>query len=225
VTHAQPDPAAEAPPKRTLVFVSGQLLLAGILARLFTDAGQNWAVEVLDIDHDDLLRECRRIGPNVVVVDVDRDVIPGLAVVAHLARENPASAVLVLGEISGPATAQALRRGARGVLTYAASPQDVLDSVEAAAAGHTTVEPVALAGLIGRGTADPAPPASECERLSTRESDILRRLVAGTSTCEIAAELGISVQTVRKHTQNILHKLGAHSKLEAAAMAVRSGFV
>jgi DNA-binding NarL/FixJ family response regulator len=68
-------------------------------------------------------------------------------------------------------------------------------------------------------------PRNDDRVLSPRELEILRLLVRGRPTREIAADLGISVQTVRKHTQNVLAKLQVHSKLAAAAVAVRDGLV
>jgi DNA-binding NarL/FixJ family response regulator len=61
--------------------------------------------------------------------------------------------------------------------------------------------------------------------LTPRESEILALLAGGASTRQIAGRLVISEKTVKTHVQNILRKLGAASRLEAAAIAVRAGFV
>jgi DNA-binding NarL/FixJ family response regulator len=67
---------------------------------------------------------------------------------------------------------------------------------------------------------DPPPTA-----LTTREGEVLERLARGQSQAEIAAELGISSKTVANHLQNVLTKLGAHSRAEAVALAYRNGLV
>jgi len=67
---------------------------------------------------------------------------------------------------------------------------------------------------------DPTPTA-----LTTREGEVLQRLARGQSQAEIAAELGISSKTVANHLQNVLTKLGAHSRAEAVALAYRNGLV
>jgi DNA-binding NarL/FixJ family response regulator len=54
---------------------------------------------------------------------------------------------------------------------------------------------------------------------------VLRAISNGRTNAEIAGELFLSVNTVRNHVQSVLTKLGAHSKLEAAAIAVREGLV
>jgi DNA-binding CsgD family transcriptional regulator len=65
----------------------------------------------------------------------------------------------------------------------------------------------------------------ESDGLTRREREVLVRLTAGASTDEIALDLAISKHTVRTHVQNLLAKLGVHSKLEASAYAVRHGLV
>lgn len=225
VADRQAEPASQRRATRSLLFVSRQLLLAGTLARLFVASEEGWSVDVLDLEHPDLLAECRRRQPDVLVLDVDSHVIPGIELVAQLTAILPAAAVLALGEFDGRLTADALQCGAKGVLTYAATPQQVHDGVEAAAEGRVAVDASALTGLVGGRNPVAAPASAAQHLLSERELDILRRLASGASPRAIAQEFGISVQTVRKHTQNILGKLGVHSKLQAAAVAVRDGLV
>ncbi len=61
--------------------------------------------------------------------------------------------------------------------------------------------------------------------LSPREIEVLSRLAAGTSTKELAAELFLSVNTVRNHVQRAIEKLGAHNRLEAVSIARRAGVI
>jgi DNA-binding NarL/FixJ family response regulator len=63
------------------------------------------------------------------------------------------------------------------------------------------------------------------ERLTPRETQILQEMAAGSSPEHIAKELGMSPHTLRTHTQNILTKLGVHSKMEALVLAIRHGKV
>ncbi len=67
----------------------------------------------------------------------------------------------------------------------------------------------------------PEPPAAPVERLTPREQEILKLLAGGEGTGAIARRLFVSTATVRNHTQNILTKLGVHSRLEAVAFAFR----
>ena len=67
--------------------------------------------------------------------------------------------------------------------------------------------------------------AQRLSRLTPRELEILQRLAEGQAPDQIAAELGMSKHTLRTHTQNVLTKLGVHSKLEAIVVAIRHGKV
>jgi DNA-binding NarL/FixJ family response regulator len=69
----------------------------------------------------------------------------------------------------------------------------------------------------------PAPP-DPFDVLTSREREVLDCMVAGLSRAEIAAQLQVSPNTVRTHTQNLISKLGAHSSLEVVTMALRARY-
>lgn len=74
----------------------------------------------------------------------------------------------------------------------------------------------------------PAPSTASTKRhssLTTRERDVLRQVATGLPTAAVASTLCISEATVRNHLHNILSKLGAHSRLEAVAVALRDGLI
>jgi len=210
----------------TAVFISRQLLLADTVGRLVSQ-GSAWSVKVLDRDDPHLLHLAAKAEPSVVILDVDDHLLPGFELLSLLVARLPGAAVLVLGELDGLASAEALHRGARGCLTYAASPSDVADAMKAATEGRTAVGAAVLRQLVGGQPrpAETALRATPADLLTGREVVVLQQLAAGLSTREIAGHLGISTQTVRKHTQHILVKLGVHSKLEAAALAAREHLV
>lgn len=210
---------------RNVLFITRQQLLAQTLGRILARDG-DWSVRVLDRDHPRLLDQVAAAEPAVVVVEMDTDVVPSLNLISTLVDSSAGQAVIALGELDGPTTAEVVCRGAKGSMTYAGSLGDLKRAFEAAAEGRTAVGSAALTGLVGsRATRPRASTANPAHRLSPREREVLRRLAAGQSTRAIADELHISVQTVRKHTQNILGKLGTHSKLQAAAIAVREALV
>jgi DNA-binding CsgD family transcriptional regulator len=101
---------------------------------------------------------------------------------------------------------------------------------------HPVGERARLARDGGDGADAPAPEASSAPRrnggepadqppLTAREREVLRWVAAGHPNKDIARELGLSLATVRNHVHNTLEKLGVHSKLEAASLAFRSGWV
>jgi len=221
MTDQQPvgDPDSD---RRTLLFVTHQPLLAETLAYLFA-SDSSWDVRVLTDDHPDLPSACRALNPSVVVVDVDSDVVPGLTLLGNIRLAVPQAGVVVIGD-SSPGLVEAIGFGAHAYLTYDASIEALRDAVDAARAGRTTIDALELGALLGDlRRVQPDEPARP--PLSSREAEILRRLAAGESTESIADALGIRVATARKHIQNILKKLGVHSKLQAAAYAVKAGLV
>ncbi len=82
-----------------------------------------------------------------------------------------------------------------------------------------------LVNRLGASAAPAAPPAEPTAPLTPREREILRLLASGEGTRAIARRLFVSTATVRNHTQNILAKLGVHSRLEAVALAFRSQLI
>ena len=97
--------------------------------------------------------------------------------------------------------------------------QELVDAVRVVAAGETWFAPSSLVRLV-KAARTPDPTGGP---LTARERQVVQLMVDGASTAAIARELGVSVNTVRNHTQSVLRKLGAHSRLEAAATAVRLG--
>ena len=73
--------------------------------------------------------------------------------------------------------------------------------------------------------APPTPEPSGGPRLTVREREVLQRLVSGERTQTIAMGMGVSYSTARTHVQNLLHKLGVHSRLEAVAFALSNSLV
>jgi len=153
--------------------------------------------------------------------------LPGVAVVAEAAEaavliaEAPVpeaeAPVLVLAE--GPAALTALRLGARGVVSPDAAPAMLEAALRAVARGLSVLPPPALVGLTGRAVAEP--PGA----LTPREREVLDLLAAGASNKAIAHALGLSFHTVKAHVAVVLEKLGARSRADAVARAVRAGLV
>jgi DNA-binding NarL/FixJ family response regulator len=121
------------------------------------------------------------------------------------------------------ALVDALRAGANGYLTKETSLEELVDAARAVARGEVVVPPQMLGQLVmtlvqqgGKKTDDSIMTLS---KLTRRERQVLALLADGSDKDAIARTLAISPQTARTHVQNILAKLGLHSRLEAAAFA------
>jgi DNA-binding NarL/FixJ family response regulator len=157
--------------------------------------------------------------PDVCLLGVQPGHQPsGPDTVRAILRRYPGTKVLVLSEITDPETvSQFMRSGVAG-LTH----QD--QSVAQIAAALDAIE-------AGRNVLDPGPlrfPARDRNRLcdlSPREKEILTRIAAGQGTRQMSGAMNITVGTVRTYVKNVLAKLGAHSRLQLAALASQDGLL
>jgi DNA-binding NarL/FixJ family response regulator len=115
-----------------------------------------------------------------------------------------------------------LAAGAVGYLTKDLAIRDLVDAVASAARGQTVVAPKMLDGILARARSPLTMPGAT---LTARERETLQLLADGLGVDEIAVELGVSRHTARKHVQGVLTKLGAHTQLEAVAIARREGLL
>lgn len=160
---------------------------------------------------------------DVVLLDYRLPDGTGLDALVEIRRLVPqAAVVMVTANEDERVLLSAIEAGCAGFVTKNADLRDVQTAVKQAAAGEASVSPLLLSRLLRRLAHRESGVGTD---LSRRETDVLRGVVAGRSNADIAGGLGLSVHTVRNHVQNVLTKLGAHSKLEAAAIAAREGLV
>ncbi len=129
--------------------------------------------------------------------------------------------VLLTGAGDDSVLAAAVDAGCAGFVTKDGRVDEVVRAIRAAAAGEMAIPTDRLGALLSTLSRRRQPPNG----LSARELEVLRLLATGASTTEIVEQLVLSPHTVRNHVRNILTKLGAHSKLEAVAIAAREGIV
>jgi len=153
--------------------------------------------------------------PDVCIADLRMPKLDGMELAQRLATVAPETGVLVYSGVSDGVVAQeALAAGARGFALKDGPLSDLERAVETIAAGGIYIDPV-LAAVIASPVQPPRKP------LSAREKDVLRLLAAGDSYVEIGHELSISPDTVRAHAQRAMTKLGARTRTQAVARAVR----
>jgi DNA-binding NarL/FixJ family response regulator len=165
-----------------------------------------------------------RLRPDVVLMDYALPDADGVTAAALIKQQTPGTQVVMLtGAGDDEAVAlRAMEAGCSGFLGKARPVDELLAAVRAAHAGEALIAPSMLVRLLPR-----------LERkyqgvgqsLSRRELEVLNVMAEGGSDKEIADRLTISHNTVRKHVQNIIRKLDAHSKLEAVVNAVRHGVI
>lgn len=182
-------------------------------------------LEVIAESHNptQAILDTERTRPNVAVVDGDL-MASGLGpLIGGIKSASPQCKVLVLTSDEKPgALVDALKAGASGCLTKETSMIELIEATRAVDRGDIVVPQHMLAELLVTlvhqdGKIDDS--IKTLSRLTRREREVLALLADGSDKDAIARTLRISPQTARTHVQNILAKLGLHSRLEAAAFA------
>ncbi|TQN42955.1 LuxR family two component transcriptional regulator [Blastococcus colisei] len=183
--------------------------------------------DVLVVGQATSISEAQRLvasaAPDVVLLDHRLPDGDGVSAIAGLHHIRPSAQIVVLtAATSERVLVSAMEAGAAGFIAKTQRLDDVIDGVRAAAQGESVVSAKLLTRLLPRLHRQTGGGRTE---LTEREREILDLLARGLSNADIAQELTISVHTVRNHVANLSAKLGAHSKLEVLAIAVREGLV
>jgi len=173
------------------------------------------------------IKRAKQLKPDVVLLDLNMPGMSGLETLQLLLQDCPDTAVILLtvSEEAQDLTA-ALQAGARGYLIKNIDADYLVRAIRRAASGEPVLAEAMTTKLVahmqGGGTPKPAP-ASDIDRLTPREREILACLARGESNKVIARTLDVAESTVKIHVQNILKKLNLASRVQAAVYAVEHG--
>lgn len=169
----------------------------------------------------------KKVEPDVVVMDMAMPEMNGLHATIELAKQRPATKVLILSMYSDEQYVRnALDAGARGYILKNAIENDLTRAVHAVAGGELYLSPE-LSGVLVRAIQTGAFEKANdpYERLTQREKQVLQLIAHGKSNKEIAVMLDLSVNTVAVHRANLMSTLGVHKTAELVLLAVRKGLV
>ncbi len=175
-------------------------------------------------DGHQALERAAALAPDVVLMDLHMPVLDGIAATRRLRVEQPGVRVLALTTFDDDEDVfAALRAGALGYLLKDVSSDRLVEAVLSAARGESVLQPSVAAKVVARfAQLDDAPrsrPQPLVVPLSERELDVLRLLADGRSNREIATTLFLAEGTVKNHVTNVLGKLGARDRTQAALRA------
>jgi len=166
-----------------------------------------------------------KLSPDVVVMDLSMPGLGGVETTRRLVAQTPGCRVLVLTVSQEEEDIlNAVLAGASGFVLKDGPIEDVVDGIDSVVAGQPYFSERVAAQLL-RHLKRTGEKSSPLNRLHPREIDILTRLAAGSDTKRIAADIGISEQTVRQHVSAILLKLRAESRGEIAVGSIRDRIV
>jgi two-component system, NarL family, response regulator DesR len=187
------------------------------LARYLTGAG--FTVVSTAQDGEAALEQIAKHHPKVCIADVRMPHIDGLELARRAATVAPDTAVLLYSGVSDRGlVSDALDAGANGFALKDAPLDDLARALDTVAAGGMYIDPVLGAALASRTDDDRKP-------LSEREREVLRLLAEGGSYAEIGSTLFLSPDTVRAHAQRAMLKLGARTRTQAVAVALRESMI
>lgn len=175
-------------------------------------------------DGGECLGLIRELEPDVVLLDMRMPKIDGLQILHQLREQDLQMPVVMLTTSNSEHdVADCLRAGARGYLLKDMDPDELVHALRDVVAGKTVVAPE-LAPVLARVVQghELFPRPEPFNELTPRELEILALLAEGQSNKAIARNLGISDGTVKLHVKAILRKLGVHSRVEAAVLAVEN---
>jgi DNA-binding NarL/FixJ family response regulator len=221
--------SAALPVVRVLVVDDDALVRAGLRLILGGDPGLVIVGEAADgLQAVELARTER---PDVVLMDIRMPRLDGLAATERLLAADPETRVVVLTTFdTDDMVVSALRLGAVGFLLKDTPPEELVGAVRAVAGGRPILSPSVTAQLIATVRAESPPgrsreAAGRLEVLSEREREVAVGIGRGLSNSEIAAELYMSVATVKSHVGRLFAKLGVENRVQIAICVHEAGLV
>lgn len=175
------------------------------------------------------LERCRELKPDVVIMDVTMPEMNGVEATRLIKKEMPNIAVLTLTIHEGTDYFfQMLQAGASGYVPKRAAPEDLLQAIHVVAGGNVYLEPSVakemVADYLKRVNLGGTEQVSY-DGLTEREREVLTLIAEDHTNQDIANRLEISVKTVERHRENIMHKLNLHTRTELVKYAIRKGLI
>ena len=218
---------------RVLVVDDQPIARAGIAAML--DAELDIDVVGQSADGEDAVRDALALRPDVVVTDIRMPRLDGISATRRILAEIACAVVLITTFDDDEYLFDGIEAGASGFLLKDSGPDLLAAAVRSAARGDSLIDPAMTRALIEQRVAPDRPdeaghtPHPEqialLDELSERERVVLAAVARGLSNGDIAAELWVSVPTVKSHISSVLAKTRTRTRVQAAVFAYETGFM
>jgi NarL family two-component system response regulator LiaR len=173
-------------------------------------------------DGEEAIKTCVRVQPDVILMDLVMPHMNGVEATRYLTLHHPEIRIIALSSYDDERLVPAaLDAGAISFIQKNVTMDQLADVIRKAKAGIPTLSPLATQYLISAAMR----PAEQGYRLTPREMEVLKLLVAGKSNAEIGALLVISLPTVKAHVSQILDKLGTKTRAETIVFALENKII
>jgi two-component system, NarL family, response regulator LiaR len=212
--------AGARPPIKVMVVDDHPMVREGL--QLFLSEARGVLVVGEAADGEEAVKLAQQVQPDVILMDLLMPRLGGIEAVERLRQAGVESRVIILTSFADDGRVRdALRAGAIGYLLKDVGRIELLGAIEAAARGLPALHPQAQKHLLQELTAPPA--ATPFDELTDRERDVLRLIARGESNKRIAAQLNLSVGTVKGYVSAVLAKLHVGDRTQAALLAAKHG--
>lgn len=222
---------------RLLVVDDHAFMRAGIRSILSMQTG----IEVIGEaeDGEEALACCRKLRPDLVLMDISMPRMDGIEATRKVKAEFPETSILVLtAHADQDLLMDAVRAGAAGYVLKDSKPTHIVEAVRAVLGGETPLDQRLVMRLLRRIAEEADPPSRLQARrtvptaplsspypLTPREMEVLGHLARGKTNRQIGQELHLSLSTVKRHLERIISKLGVSDRTQAAVKAVELGLL
>jgi DNA-binding NarL/FixJ family response regulator len=178
-------------------------------------------------DGIEAIAACRRLDPDIVLMDVAMPGLGGFEATLEIRKEHPRTKVLVLTQYDDR---EYIRRflgaGVAGYVLKRASASELTSAIRAAHRGGLVLDPNVAREVMDQARRGPATAARDpYETLTDREKQVLKLIAEGRSNKETAQLLGISVKTAMSHREHVMEKLDLHTRTDLIKFALRKGVI
>lgn len=222
--HAQVNPSQRALMPINIIIYEDNVTLRESLGSLLALTGEYHVINSFS-DCSKVTEQVKENEPDVILMDIDMPVINGIEAVRKIRQFNQKVQIIMLTVFDDNTHVfEAMYAGANGYLLKKYVSDKLIHSIREVLDGGSPMSP-SIARMIISNMQRPAPVCGNDYQLTNREKEILQSLSKGNSFKMIAAELTISLDTVRTHIKRIYDKLHVHSQIEAVSKAINEKLV